>query len=294
MSDYHLHLHPHHPTPWSPPMGEYPPGYIDRYVETALERGSTEIGFTEHLYRCYESESILGKWWERDPNPVLAAEIEQIVTTERNLSLERYVEVVVAAKDRGLPVKLGLEVDFQPGTEEGILELLTPYPFDYLIGSVHWVGAWWPDRKRGMEEYDRIGDRPAYEKYFAAETALAESGLVDVLAHADFVKRAGGRPYHPPVDLYEKVVLAAAASGTAVEVSSAGLRQPIQEIYPAPLFLEMFNRAGVAITLASDAHRPEDTAWELAEIVAEARKAGYTHHLRFDARKRIYVPLPGV
>lgn len=294
MSDYHLHLHPHHPTPWAPPMGEYPPGYIDQYVETALERGATEIGFTEHMYRCYESESVLGSWWEEDPNPSLADELAEIVRTERNLSLERYVEVVVDAKDRGLPVKLGLEVDFQPGTEEKILELLAPYPFDYLIGSVHWVGAWWPDRKRGMEEYERIGDRAAYERYFAAETALAESGLVDVLAHVDFVKRAGGRPYYPPVDLYDKVVQAAAASGTAVEVSSAGLRQPIQEIYPAPLLLEMFQQADVAITLASDAHRPQDTAWALDEVIAAARTAGYTHHLRFDARKRRYLPLPEV
>ncbi len=292
MSDYHLHLHPHHPTPWAPPMGEYPAGYIDQYVDTALERGATEIGFTEHFYRCHESEPVLGRWWEDDPNPGLADEIARIVGSERSLSLERYVEVVVDAKDRGLPVKLGLEVDFQPGTEEKILELLAPYPFDYLIGSVHWVGAWWPDRKAGMKEYERIGDRAAYEKYFAAETALAGSGLVDVLAHVDFVKRAGGRPYHPPVDLYNEVVQAAAASGTAVEVSSAGLRQTIQEIYPAPLFLEMFQRANVPITLASDAHRPQDTALELAAVVAAARTAGYTHHLRFDARKRIYVPLP--
>jgi histidinol-phosphatase (PHP family) len=275
-------------------MGEYPAGYIDQYVETALERGATEVGFTEHMYRCYESESVLGRWWEEDPNPVLAGELAEIVRTERNLSLERYVEVVVDAKDRGLPVKLGLEVDFQPGTEQRTLELLAPYPFDYLIGSVHWVGAWWPDRKRGMEEYERIGDRAAYEKYFAAETALAESGLVDVLAHVDFVKRAGGRPYHPPVDLYDKVIQAAAASGTAVEVSSAGLRQPIQEIYPAPLLLEMFQQADVAITLASDAHRPQDTALALDEVIAAARAAGYTHHLRFDARKRIYVPLPEI
>jgi histidinol-phosphatase (PHP family) len=273
-------------------MGEYPPGYIDQFVETALERGSTEIGFTEHLYRCHESEAVLGRWWEEEPSPVLAGEIAEIVRTERNLSLERYVQVVVDAKDRGLPVKLGLEVDFQPGTEEKTLELLDPYPWDYLIGSVHWVGAWWPDRKRGMEEYERLGDRPAYEKYFAAETALAESGLVDVLAHVDFVKRAGGRPYHPPIDLYEKVVLAAATSGTAVELSSAGLRQPIQEIYPAPLFLKMFQQADVPITLASDAHRPQDTAWMFDELVVAARAAGYTHHLRFDARQRIYVPLP--
>lgn len=275
-------------------MGEYPSGYLDKYVETALDRGATEIGFTEHLYRCHESEPVLGRWWEDDPNPELAAEIAEIVRSERQLSLERYVEVVVDAKNRGLPVKLGLEVDFQPGAEDKILDLLAPYPFDYLIGSVHWVGAWWPDRKAGMKEYERLGDRAAYEKFFAAATALAESGLVDVLAHVDFVKRAGGKPYHPPVDLYEKVVQAAAASATAVELSSAGLRQPIQEIYPAPLFLEMFQQADVPITLASDAHRPQDTAFELAEIVAAARSAGYTHHLRFDARKRIYVPLPHV
>ena len=274
-------------------MGVYPDGYIDRYVETALEKGVEEIGFTEHLYRCFESDSVLGRWWEEDPNPVLADEIEQIVKYERSLSLERYVEVVVDAKDRGLPVKLGLEVDFQPGTEEKILDLLAPYPFDYLIGSVHWVGAWWPDRKRGLEEYERLGDRAAYEKYFAAETQLAASGLVDVLAHADFVKRTGGKPYHPPVDLYQAVIDAAVASGTAVEVSSAGLRQAPQEIYPAPLFLEMFNQAGVPITLASDAHRPEDTAWEFDEIIGHARAAGYTEYLQFEKRTRIYVPLPG-
>ncbi|MCP3995906.1 MAG: hypothetical protein GY722_12705 [bacterium] len=273
-------------------MGVYPDGYIDRYVETALDKGCAEIGFTEHLYRCFESDSVFGRWWESDPNPVLADEIEQIVKYERSLSLERYVEVVVDAKDRGLPVKLGLEVDFQPGTEGKVLDLLAPYPFDYLIGSVHWVGAWWPDRKRGMEEYERLGDRPAYEKYFAAETLLAASGLVDVLAHADFVKRTGYKPYNPPLDLYQTVVDAAVASGTAVEVSSAGLRQAPEEIYPAPAFLEMFNKAGVPITLASDAHRPEDTAWEFAEIIGAARAAGYTEHLQFEKRSRIYVPLP--
>ena len=57
--------------------------------------------------------------------------------------------------------------------------------------------------------------------------------------------------------------------------------------------LELFYEAGVPITLASDAHRPEDTAWELAEVVEFARKAGYTEYLHFEKRKRIYVPLPG-
>lgn len=292
MSDYHLHLHPHHPAPWAPPPGIYPPGHIDRYVETALERGQTEIGFTEHLYRCVESEAVLGKWWEEDPNPLLSVELAEIIRLERNLSLESYVATVTDAKDRGLPVKLGLEVDFQPGTEDKVLTLLGRYPFDFLIGSVHWVGAWWPDRAEGKREYAQLGDRAAYEKYFAAEVELAASGLVDVLAHADFIKRAGGSPTSPPIDLYAEVVAAARQSGTAVEVSSAGLRQAPREIYPAPLFLEMFADARVPITLASDAHRPEDTAREFDAVVGAARAAGYTHYLRFEARRRISVPLP--
>ena len=86
--------------------------------------------------------------------------------------------------------------------------------------------------------------------------------------------------------------LAQASSSTAVEVSSAGLRQAPQEIYPAPAFLEMFHEAGVPITLASDAHRPEDTAWELGQVITAARTAGYTHYLHFDQKQRIYVPLP--
>src|SRR5690606_29270732 len=108
MSDYHLHLHPHthRPSSDAPPPGEYPPGYIDRYVEAALERGVTELGFTEHFYRCVESEPVLGEWWESEPNSDLRAGAIDLVRQERNLSLDRYVEVVLDAKDRGLPVKL--------------------------------------------------------------------------------------------------------------------------------------------------------------------------------------------
>ena len=51
----------------------YPDGWIERYVEAAAERGVDEIGFTEHLYRCVESEPIFGRWWDRDPSRVLRA-----------------------------------------------------------------------------------------------------------------------------------------------------------------------------------------------------------------------------
>jgi len=273
-------------------MGTYPPGHIDRYVEVALSRGVTEIGFTEHLYRCVEADVVLGRWWERDGDPRLMAEMEAWVRSERNLSLTRYVEVVLDAKARGLPVKLGLEVDFVPGTEDAVLELLSGIPFDYLVGSVHWIGAWNFMRDTAAAEFARRGVRRAFEEYFALETTLAASGIVDVLAHADVIKRSGLRPDSGAADLYGPVVAAAVRSGTAVEVSSAGLRHHVAELFPAAAFLERFRAAGVPITLASDGHMPEDAGWGHDAVVRAARQAGYTTYLRFEARRRIETPLP--
>jgi histidinol-phosphatase (PHP family) len=273
-------------------MGEYPPGYLDRYVEVALSRGVTEIGFTEHLYRCVEAADALGPWWERETNPILRQQTIDEVARERNLSLERYVAVVLDAKARGLPVKLGLEVDFEPGSEQRVLDLIAPYPWDYLVGSVHWIDGWDFVRSDAGDEFQRRGVELAWRQYFELETALAASGMVDVLAHVDVIKKVGIRPAPEVMDeLYLPVVAAAVASGTAVEVSSAGLRRESAEIFPAPAFLDLFAGAGVPITLASDGHLPEQAAWGHDIVVTAARAAGYTDHLRFVARSRLETPL---
>jgi histidinol-phosphatase (PHP family) len=292
MSDYHLHLHPHRPTAGAPPMGTYPPGWLDRFVEIALARGATEVGFTEHLYRCVEAGPVLGRWWEGDPDATLAGEMRAWIDSERNLSLAAYVEVVLDARARGLPVKLGLEVDFVPGTEDVVTELLAGIPFDFLIGSIHWIGAWNFMRDTAPPEYGRRGVRRAFEQYFALEAEIAGSGLVDVLAHADVIKRHGLVPEGALDELYAPVVAAAAGSGTAVEVSSIGLRHAIAELYPAPAFLSRFRAAGVPITLASDAHLPDDAAWGRDAVIVAARAAGYDEYLRFEARRSIPTPLP--
>lgn len=271
---------------------EYPADYIDRYVEAALARGVTELGFTEHLYRCVESEPVLGSAWKQDPNPALVDEMAEILRQERTLSLDRYVELILDAKSRGLPVKLGIEVDFVPGTEAAVQELLAGYPFDYLIGSIHWMGAWNFMRPNARQEYLRRGVDAAFAEYFGLVADLARSGMVDVLGHADVIKVTGLAPEGDLAQLHQPVVTAAARSGMAVEVSSAGLRREAAETYPGPGFLHRFHEAGVPITLASDAHLPEEAAWGHAEVVAAARAAGYRDQLRFEGRRRIVVPLP--
>jgi len=285
MGDYHVHLHDHGPYRGvGPPLGEYPPGHIEAYVAQAAANGLAEVGFTEHLYRCVESIPVLGRFWDNEPQQDLADQTEAFVAEDRTLSLDAYVAAVVDAKDRGLPVKLGLEVDFFPETIDAVLEFLEPYPWDFLIGAVHWIGGWAVDYDESAHEFRRRGVRQAYEEYFALERQLAASGAVDVLAHVDVVKVHGDVLAQPPTDLYEGVVAAAVSSGTAVEVSSAGLHKPIAELYPAPSFLDMFGRAGVPITLASDAHGPEHCGRDSGVLVQAAREAGYSQHLVFDQR----------
>jgi histidinol-phosphatase (PHP family) len=294
MSDYHLHLHPHvgPGEPEGPPQGEYPPGLIESYVEAAAARGVTELGFTEHLYRCHEAEDVLGRFWEDEATPAdLAGLSAEMVRADRTLSLEAYVEAVTEAKQAGLPVRLGLEVDFFPDTIQAVADLIAPYPWDYLIGSVHWIGGWAIDASHSEHEFRRRGVETAWAQYFELETALAASGVVDVLAHVDVIKKYGHRPSVDLSPWYDAVVAAAAASGTAVEVSSQGLRYPAAEEYPAPDFLARFHSAGVPITLASDAHRAADAGYAHQEVVAAARQAGYTTRLRFDARRRQEVAL---
>lgn len=285
MSDYHLHLHPHLPSDQGPPLAEYPAGHIEAYVEAAARQGVHELGFTEHLFRCIESRSALGDWWEREPNPRLASHTREFIAAEQNLSLEGYVTAIEAAKERGLPVLLGLEVDFFPESIAAVLELLDPYPWDFLIGSVHWIGGWAIDHPSAGFEWKERGIERGYDEYFALETQLAASGAVDVLAHVDVIKKYGHRLSEEPLHHYQAVVAAAAASGTAVEVSSQGLRKPAAEVYPSPLFLEMFRAAGVPITLASDGHQPDDAGWGHDAVVSAARAAGYVERLQF--RKRV-------
>ncbi|HSF85518.1 MAG TPA: PHP domain-containing protein [Acidimicrobiia bacterium] len=292
MGDYHVHLHPHGPYDGTgPPPGEYPVGHIEAYLEAALGRGADEIAFTEHLYRCVEAGPVLGRFWEREPDRELAAATAEFVVSDMTLSLEAYVDAVLDARDAGFPVLLGMEVDFFPDTIGAVLEFLEPYPWDILIGSVHWVGGWSIDHTNSIFEFDRRGIEQSYLDYFALETQLAASGAVDVLAHVDVVKKMGHRLPAPPIAMYGEVVAAAATSGVAVEVSSAGLHQKIGEIYPAPEFLEMFAASGVPITLASDAHYPADAARDRDVVIAAARRAGYSERLRFRRRDGQPVPL---
>jgi histidinol-phosphatase (PHP family) len=292
MGDHHVHLYPHDLTPGvGPPPNVYPDGFIESFVEHGARSGAEEVGFTEHFYRCTESAAVLGRFWDDGGPADLSETSEAYVASQRILSLERYVEAVVSAKDRGLPVLLGLEVDFFPDTIDAVLDVLAPYPWDFLVGSTHWIGSWGIDLPFQVHEFDRRGHRQSYEDYFAVETELAASGAVDVLAHADVIKKQGLYLDEPPTDLFESLARAAGRSGVAIEVSTAGLYQPAGQMYPHQDLLSMFHANDVPITISSDAHVPEHCGRDRSVALEMARTAGYTERVTFRNRERITVPL---
>ena len=288
MLDYHLHLWPHGQRATQPTVEE-----LAAYCEKATAAGITEIALTEHLFRFTQADAPLAGCWQGDPNPALRRQAEAYWREHNSADLDVYMEVAGEAKASGLPVVVGLEVDYYPGRMDRVRSLLDGYPFDVLLGSVHWIGAWLFDVIESsvvQAEWDHRGVEAAWGAYAEALEELAGSGAVDVLAHPDLCKVAGRRPAVPD-EFHDRIAEAARSAGLAAEVSSAGWRKPCAEAYPAPPLLARFHQLGVPVTTASDAHTLQDVGFRTDDLRPLLEDAGYTELASFRSRRLQAVPL---
>ena len=288
MLDYHLHLWPHGERARQATVEQ-----LAAYCERAAAAGVTEIALTEHLFRFDQADAVLGGWWRDEPDERRRDEMARYWDEHVSADLDAYVETGLAAKAAGLPVVLGMEVDYYPGRMDRVSALLAGYPFDVLLGSVHWLGTWLfdiPESELAMAEWDTRRVEDVWDEYTRALEELAATGAVDVLAHPDLCKVVGRRPAVPD-EFYDRMAEAAAAAGIAAEVNAAGYRNPFAEPYSPPPLLERFHRAGVPVTTASDAHRLEHVAMRAADLRSIVVAAGYTSLRAFTARQPREVPV---
>ncbi|MGH9089075.1 MAG: PHP domain-containing protein [Acidimicrobiales bacterium] len=287
MLDYHLHLWPHDRRDTPLALDQ-----VAAYCERAAAAGVVEVALTEHLFRFAQAERLVGNFWQGAP-PALAQSMAAYWDHHARADLDRYVETVLAAKRAGLPVVLGLEVDYYPDRMTAVAELLAGYPFDVLLGSVHWLAAW---RFDDLDDPVSLAEWPArrvddvWTGYATAMEELAASGACDVLAHPDLVKVAGHRPDHP-AEWWDRIAEAAARHHLAAEVSSAGWRKPVREQYPAEPLLVRLAARGVPLTTASDAHRLEEVADRADDLRALLAAAGVDRLQGFRRRQGHTVPL---
>jgi histidinol-phosphatase (PHP family) len=238
---------------------------VEPFVEHAIARGVDEIGFTEHVY-YFECTREL---W------TLPYQTGRCV-----FDLDAYVDAVLAAKRQGLPVKLGLELDWWPPHNERLAEILADYPWDYLLGSVHWLDGESVDMAADKGAWKRWPPDEVWRRYAEEVAKAARSGFFDVLSHPDLAKIFGARG-----DDGHYVLLAAAAdeADVALEISTAGLRKTVGELYPDERLLRF---ASAPVTLASDAHEPQTVGYEIGRAIALARASGRDTVSVFDRRKR--------
>jgi histidinol-phosphatase (PHP family) len=272
LTDYHVHLRPDEDD--SPAERYFTPANAERYREVASERGIEELGVAEHIHRFVQSLDIWPHPWYRH---------------WAHDDVDEYVEFL-----RSVDLKVGIEADFLPGREDRVANFLDGRDWDYVVGSVHFLRDDAVDvhGEPGWEPWDvwRGADpEKVWARYFETLGEAARSGLFDILAHLDLVKVFAGRVPLPDGDLrrfYERAMDGIADSDVAVEVSTAGLRKPVAEIYPAPALLEMCLDAGRPVALSSDAHEPDQLGHEYARTVEQLRGLGVTEIALFDGRER--------
>ena len=255
--DYHMHT----------PLCHHASGEPVDYARHALTTGVSEIGFSDHSPMPRDD---FDNWRMRADQ------------------LDEYVgKVNKAQKDfPQLTIRLALEVDFLPGQEDWIRELAARHPWDYFIGSVHYVSdSWAIDDPQKLSEWKHRDSFEVWSIYFERLTKAAESRLFEIIGHVDLPKKFGHRPTRDCTPLYEKFLDAAKKSGCAIELNTAGLRKDCHEIYPGRQILELAFQKGVPITFGSDAHAPGEVGMNFAEAIQLAHKAGYKESCRFRQRK---------
>ncbi len=263
--DYHLHT----------VRCGHAKGSMEDYAARAASIGLAEIGFSDHFPMLHVEDPSLSMGMEELPE---------------------YVREVEGLRP-GFPdleIRLGIEVDFIPETAERLPALLDAHPFDYIMGSLHYVDGWGFDHPLNLDGYVGRDLMALWERYFDLLGEAAESGLFDVLAHPDLIKKFGFRPDADVRHLYEACLDRVAAVGSVIEVNSAGLRKPVGEIYPGLDFLLLCREREIPLTLGSDAHRPEEVGEGFDDVLRLLRKVGYEELTIFKGRRRSFMQLPEV
>ena len=262
-ADYHTHT----------PLCLHAQGEPEEYIDAAIHAGVTEYGISDHAPQIPEP---FDDW--------------RMTVAE----LPTYADWIARARAHAagrIPVRAGVECDWLTGCESWIEDLAGRQEWDYLIGSVHYLGDWDFDNPKWLGRWAETDVDAVWTHYWQTYAAMADSGLFDILGHPDLVKKFSRIPEGNLDRFYEPAIDAIAAAGSVIEVNTAGWHKPCAEAYPAPRFLELACSAGIGLVISSDAHAPGEVARDFPQAIALAKAAGYRETVLFEKRRRTSEPL---
>jgi histidinol-phosphatase (PHP family) len=256
-------------------------GSLEEYVQQGIRLGLDQLGLSDHMPLLHVKPA--------DYYPEMAMSMEE---------LPRYVEECLELKDRykgQIDIRVGLEGDYIEGWEREIEDIITAYPWDYVIGSVHFLGEWDVTDFRQVHHWEGKNVLEVYRTYYDAVSKAAATGLYDIMGHLDVIKRFG---HHPKPEEEEELralersaLSAVAHSGRAMELNASGLSKPCAEMFPSRRMLEVALSLGIPLTVGSDAHDPAKLSEHLEKARALLYEVGYRELAVFQHRERALVPL---
>ncbi len=264
--DYHMHT----------PRCNHAVGTVEEYAEAALLLGMKEIGMSDHspMPEAYD------KAWRMDRS-----------------ELSGYLDEVADVQGRfagRLVVKTGLEADFQPGAEAYVKEMIDENAWDYVIGSVHYIGDWAFDNPDEISQWDTRDVETAYVAYYELVANSARSGLFDIIGHPDLIKKFGHRPAldsQKVHDAEEAMLAAVKEADAAFEISSAGLRKPVAEVYPHARIITRAAELGIPVSFGSDAHAPGEVGHAMDACLSMLEMCDIREIATFSGRVRQMQPI---
>lgn len=256
-------------------------GTVDDCCRAALDAGLSEIAFTNHF--------VLEKFlYERERDHGLEGRKTSIRLEEMPFYLE---EVEKARKKYGLKVRFGIEADYFEGSEEALEKIFRSFPFDFVLGAVHFVDGFNVASKRGAELLFPDNNIPGlYRKYFRRLEEAAKSRLFDCLAHPDVIRKFAGFykkiRFNDYGEYAEDSILAIAKSGTGIEINTHGYIHPVNDAYPSTDYLKLCRKHGVeTVTIGADTHKAHQIALHLDKGIEKLRSVGYDKISLFESRK---------
>jgi len=263
LADAHLHTH----------LCKHAIGTPAEYLAKAVERGLSEVCFTDHIPdpSGYDAKCRMA--------------VDQMPT---------YRQIVAdAAAESRIPVYLGIEADYFEGCEKFLTDWLPRQDFDLVLGSIHYIDTWAFDNPEQLPVWKKADVAGTWQKYFVLLERLAATRLFDVISHLDLPKKFGHRISDEAIrEMAIPALDRIAEVGMAVELNTSGLLKTVREIYPSLLILEMLHERGIPICFGSDAHAPPNVGYAFEDALALARQAGYSEYVRFRKRQPLVTALP--
>lgn len=235
--------------------------------QAAQDKGIAIYGITDHL--CFHDN-----FWTTPKH-----RFPEMRDTFREMKLHA----------NGTKLLFGMEVDYVLGCEQEVARLKQENQWDYIIGSVHYIGDWNIDSN--VDDWVGKDVNATYAQYYDLLEKMVESRLYDIVGHFDLPKKYG---FHATEDFTPKVAAIGRKikeANMAYEINTAGRIKVCNELYPTPSIVRLLFELGVDVTLGSDAHHRDNVGQFFDEALNLLHEVGYRRICYFEKGEKQYLDI---